>query len=134
MYKGILDTSVIVRFLSGDAPDKKKRFRSLIESAAKEKSLLFVPLIVVIELVYVLEKVYRLNKHETRERVESMLSLPSIQLEGEELVLESLRLYAEGNVKFGDAMILAKSRISGILPIYTFDKKDFGKFPDAEIL
>ena len=134
MYKGILDTSMLIRTLAGDVPDKEKKFRKLLEEAMKERSTLFVPLIVVFEFVFVLEKVYKLSKKEVRTKAESLLSISAIQIEEEALVLESLRLHAEDNMKFGDAMVLAKARLSGIKPVYTFDAKDFKKVADAIVL
>ncbi len=134
MYKGVLDTSVILRFLTGNSKDKKEKFKKLILDASLEKKTLFVPLIVIIELVYVLEKIYKLKKQDIRENVESLLSLQPVEIESENVVLESLRLYAEENIKYGDAMILAKSRIANIKPVYTFDKKDFKKFTDVFLL
>ncbi len=92
------------------------------------------PFIVTIELVYVLEKIYGLKKEDIREKVESLLSLPPVEIESEDVVLESLRIYVEENLKYGDAVILAKSRISGIKPVYSFDKKDFKKFSDVFLL
>lgn len=134
MYKGILDTSVILRFLTGNSSEKKEKFRRLIKDATSEKSTLLVPLIVIIELVYVLEKIYRLKKEDIREKVESLLTLTPVEIELEDVVLESMRLYVEENMKFGDAMVLAKSRTAGIRPLYTFDKKDFKKFPEVFLL
>jgi predicted nucleic-acid-binding protein len=134
MYKGILDTSVILRFLTGNSADKKEKIKKLIRDATSEKSTFFVPLLVIIELVYVLEKIYKLKKEDVRERVESLLTLQPVEIESEDVVLESLRLYAEENIKYGDAMILAKSRILDIKPVYTFDKKDFKKFTDVLLL
>jgi len=134
MYKGILDTSVILRFLTGDSTEKKEKFKKLIKDTTSGKGTLLVPLIVIIEMVYVLEKIYGIKKEEVRVKVESLLSLPSVEIESEDVVLESLRIYAEENLKFGDAMVLAKSTTSGIKPVYTFDKKDFKKFTDVIVL
>ncbi|MDP2754398.1 MAG: PIN domain-containing protein [Nitrospirota bacterium] len=134
MYKGILDTSLILRFLTGDSTEKKEKFKKLIKDTTSGKGTLLVPLIVIIEMVYVLEKIYGIKKEEVRVKVESLLSLPSVEIESENVVLESLRIYAEENLKFGDAMVLAKSTTSGIKPVYTFDKKDFKKFTDVIIL
>lgn len=134
MYKGILDTSVILRFLTGDDTGKKEKFKRLINEAEVEKSFLLVPLMVVIELVYVLEKIYKISKNEVREKIESLSALSVIETESEGVVLEALRLYVEEDLKFGDAMILARSRVSGIKPVYTFDMKDFKKFPDTHVL
>lgn len=134
MYKGILDTSLILRFLTGDSTEKKEKFKKLIKDTTSGKGTLLVPLIVIIEMVYVLEKIYGIKKEEVRVKVESLLSLPSVEIESEDVVLESLRIYAEENLKFGDAMVLARSTTSGIKPVYTFDKKDFKKFTDVIIL
>lgn len=80
------------------------------------------------------EKIYKLPKGEVREKVESLETVPVIEIESDNIVLDALRLYAAENLKFGDAMILAKSRISGIRPVYTFDKKNFRKFPEAVVM
>lgn len=134
MYKGMIDTSVILRFLTSNSIEKKEKFKRLLKETSEERSLLLVPLIVIIELVYVLEKIYKLPAKEVREKVESLETLSSVEIESEDVVLEALRLYAEENFKFGDAMVVAKSRVSGIKPIYTFDKKDFKKLPDALVM
>jgi len=134
MYKGILDTSIILRFLTANSADKKEKFKRLIRETISEKAALLVPLIVIIEMVYVLEKIYGLSKKDVREKIESLESIPPVEIESEDLVLESLCIYVEENLKFGDALILAKSRVSGIKPIYTFDRKDFKKFPEALVL
>ncbi|MBI4691385.1 MAG: PIN domain-containing protein [Nitrospirae bacterium] len=134
MYKGILDTSIILRFLTANSSDKKEKFKKLIKEAISEKAVLLVPLIVIIEMVYVLEKIYGLSKKDVREKIESLESIPPVEIESEGLVLESLKIYDEENLKFGDALILAKARVSGIVPIYTFDKKDFKRFPEALVL
>jgi|Deesub1362A_J573_1020465.scaffolds.fasta_scaffold00801_6 predicted nucleic-acid-binding protein len=134
MYKGILDTSVILRFLTGNDRGKKEKFKSLISKAGTEQSRLFVPLMVIIELVYVLEKIYKISKNEVREKIEGLSALSVIEVESKGVVLEALRLYVDENLKFGDAMILAKARVSGIKPVYTFDSKDFKRFPDTHLL
>jgi predicted nucleic-acid-binding protein len=133
VYKGIIDTSLLLRFLTKDSPEKREKFKRLIKDTIKEKGLLLIPIMVVIELVYVLEKIYRLPKVEVREKVESLETLPAVEIESEKIVFEALRIYSEENLKFGDAMILAKSRVSEIKPVYTFDR-DFKKFPEADVL
>jgi predicted nucleic-acid-binding protein len=133
VYKGIIDTSILLRFLTKDSPEKREKFKRLIRDTVKENGLLLIPLMVVIELVYVLEKIYRLPKWEVREKVESLETLPAVEIESGKIVLEALRIYTEENLKFGDAMILAKSRVSGIIPVYTFDR-DFKRFPEADVL
>lgn len=72
MYKGIIDTSLLLRFLTKDSTEKREKFKKLIRDTDKEKGILLIPLMVVIELVYVLEKIYRLPKWEVREKVESL--------------------------------------------------------------
>jgi predicted nucleic-acid-binding protein len=134
MYKGIIDTNVLLRFLIADSKAEKEKFKKLLKETSSEKKRLLVPLMVVIELAYVLEKVYKLPKNEVRENIESLEALHSIEVESDDIVLEALRLYAEENLKFGDAMILAKSRTSGIRPVYSFDKKDFKKYPDVHLM
>lgn len=133
MHKGIIDTSLLLRFLTRDSTEKREKFKRLMREAVNRKALLLIPLIVIIELVYVLEKIYRLPRWEVREKVESLVTLPAIEMESEKTLLEALRIYTEEELKFGDAMILAQSRVSGIMPVYTFDH-DFKRFPEARAL
>ena len=123
-YEGILDTNLFIRYLHNGTPEEKEKFRNLIERAKKKGTTFYIPFIVVVEMVYVLERVYRLPKAQVREMVESILTLP-VEVENLDVVLTSLALYEEGNLKFGDALVLATAKVRGIAPIYTLRMSTF---------
>jgi len=131
-YEGILDTNLFLRYLHDGTEEEKEKFRKLIKEATHKGTVFYVPSIVIVEMVYVLEKVYGLPKSEVRKIVESVFSLP-VEVENFEVILKSLALYEEKNLKFGDALVLAYAQVRGIKPIYTFDS-DFEKFSEAKVL
>jgi len=124
-YKGTMDTNILVLFLSRSDPEKRRLFKELISKTEAEGKILFVPFIVIIELAYVLERVYKLPKTDVKNLIESLAILP-VEIENKRVLDETLEIYENKKLKFGDAMVLACSKIKGALPVFTFDK-DFAK-------
>ena len=62
--RATLDTSVLIRHLTGDDPAKAVRVRGLLTRAAQGELNLLVPPIVLAELAWVLESYFRLARAE----------------------------------------------------------------------
>jgi len=127
----LIDTSVIVRFLTRDDPRKAERARKLLLESDEE---LLITDGVFIELVFVLEKVYGLPGIEIYTQLGKLLSSPRIVFSDRELLLQALVLYREHDVSFIDAYQVALGRALGAEAIYTYDE-DFEsklRFPSLE--
>ncbi len=119
----LLETSVIIRFLTRDDPRKSERARKLILESDEE---LLVCEAAVWETVYVLENVYRLSRRDIFNLVARLLSARRLDFANRETLLQAITIYGEHAVSFTDAYHVAYARASGAEAIYTYDA-DFGK-------
>ncbi len=124
----LLDTSVIVRYLTGDPPDSAEASAEIIDS---EEALLVTD-VVIAETAYVLTSVYRVPRVTVVDHLIGFLSKANIDTFclDKGAVLEALLLARPSSgVLFGDALVWAAARSQPGLPVYSFDRR----FPDAGI-
>jgi predicted nucleic-acid-binding protein len=67
-----LDSNVLIRFLVQDDGHQCARVNRLMYDAERDKKLLFVPLLVVLELIRVLQSVYEVERRESLEAIASV--------------------------------------------------------------
>ena len=101
--KLVLDTSILVRFFSGDDVEKMKQAQLLLNS---EKNM-YVPSVVFPEIEYVLIKVYGLSKSDVMKAYLYLLSNKQIQIPEE--VREANELYKISNIGMSDCIIAVNS-------------------------
>ncbi|MDH5769093.1 MAG: PIN domain-containing protein, partial [Nitrospirota bacterium] len=68
----VIDTNLLVRYLTGDDPRKAKAVDNLLSKAEKGELKIFIPSIVIAELVWVLESFYQMHSSEIAELVEAV--------------------------------------------------------------
>jgi len=130
-FEGILDTDTFILFMQGDR-GPSITFESMIERAVRKGTVFLVPFLTILELVYLLEKIYGLPRGEIREKVESIFTLP-VEVEEKDLIFEALDIYTKTKLSFGDALMVAKARIKGAQPLYTFSRR-LGGIKEVEVL
>jgi predicted nucleic acid-binding protein len=122
----LLDTSIIVRYLSNDLPELARRARQLIESDAP----LGIATVAVLEAAHVL-------RHPpygyTREAVVDALvrlirrdNIHGVGVDTAHVALALLLCRPSSTVSFGDALIAATGRSAAVEEICTFDAR-FGR-------
>ncbi|MCY4616572.1 MAG: PIN domain-containing protein [Chloroflexi bacterium] len=124
----LLDTSVIVRYLTGDPPDSAQASAEIIDG---EEELLVTD-VVIAETAYVLTSVYRAPRETVVDHLIGFLSKANIDTFrlDKGVVLEALLLARPSSrVSFGDALVWAAARSQPGLPVYSFDRR----FPGAGI-
>ncbi|MDW7711718.1 MAG: PIN domain-containing protein [Deferrisomatales bacterium] len=125
---GLVDTSVIVRYLTGDPPHLADRAAALLD---REEDL-EVTDVALVEAAHVLTSVYGVPREVAVDSLTELLQKENIRPRGLDraTVLEGLLLCRpSGRVSFADALIWAAARSAGIGRIYTFD----GRFPGAGV-
>ncbi len=131
--EAFVDTSVILRILIHDDEDKAKNAIKLIKNSKRNGLNLHILPVALIETVFVLEKIYKLPKAEIKELTESILNTPEFHCEMEDVFRKAILIYADRNIKFGDALMSCWGLKKGISVVYTYDNKDFkrveGIFP-----
>jgi predicted nucleic-acid-binding protein len=123
--KVVIDTNLLVRYLTGDDSQKAKAVDNLLSKAAKGELKIFIPSIVIAELVWVLESFYQMYSSEIAELVEAVLYTPGIKVTEKSIIASALKLYRTKNIDLIDAWIIEFAKDRGIKTIYTFDKKHF---------
>lgn len=87
-----LDTNVLARLITRDDLKEAKTAAELIDAG----DAFFVPLTVVLELEWVLRWVYKIEPNAMVQSFGALLSVRNLHFERQGLVLEALRLQAEG--------------------------------------
>jgi predicted nucleic acid-binding protein len=127
----LLDTNVIIRFLTRDNPAQAEKARGLFEKVVAGKERLLVSDLAIAETVWVLEKVYKLKKPDIRAKIEAILNTANLFFQNRGLISESVVLYEIYNIDFIDAYHKVFMQKAKIKEIYSYDK-DFDVFENIK--
>jgi len=123
-----IDTSVLVRYLTGDPPEMAAQAARIIDSGVQ----VTLTDTVLVETAYVLTTVYRFPRHAVVNALIELVRKRNVALFGLDLstVIDGLLLCRpSGRVSFADAMIWAAARTAGARIVYSFD----ARFPSAGV-
>ena len=126
----VVDTSVIVRYLTGDDKEQSPAATELFRAAQAGRVKLILPTSTIQETVYVLEKFYGFDAGEIAPKLLSLIAIPNITAPDSGWVVEALQMYRTRNIDFGDALLCAYAHHHGF-DIATFDKGILKKFPEV---
>ena len=130
----VIDTNLLVRYLTDDEPQKAKAVDTLLNRANKGELKILIPSVVVAELVWVLESFYKLAAAEITELVESILNTPGVDIQDKWIIKAALKIYRRKEIDLIDAWIIEFAKAKGAKRIYTFDKKHFKDLREIEII
>jgi len=125
----LLDTSVIVRYLTGDPKHLSARAARIIDG----ETTLLVTDVVVAETAFVLSSVYGVPRRAVVDTLVELLQRRNLSLFrlDKGAVIQGLLLCRPSNrVSFADAMVWAAARSAGVEAVYSFDER----FPSGGIL
>jgi predicted nucleic-acid-binding protein len=125
----VIDTNLLVRYLTDDDHAKAKAVDVLLSKAGRGEIKILVPSIVIAELVWVLESFYKMESLGIAELVEAVLNTPGVEVMDKTIIKSAVKLYKVKNIDMIDAWIIEFAKEAGVGAIYTFDKKHF---KDAE--
>jgi predicted nucleic acid-binding protein len=119
---GFLDTSVVVRYLTGHPPAMAAQAALIID----EVDNLEVSGVVLTETAYVLRSRYQVPRESIVDHLVAFVRKENIKtfaLEKELVLLALIMCRPSGRVSFADAMIWAAARSGGGQIIYSFDQR-----------
>ena len=119
---GFLDTSMVVRYLTGDTPDLAERAARVIDG---EEGLLVTD-VVLAETAYVLTSVYRIPRSAVVDHLIAFLQKQNVSpfALDKGTVLQALLLCKpSGRVSFADAIVWAAARSSESKVVYSLDER-----------
>ncbi|GAB4251321.1 MAG: hypothetical protein Kow00122_08980 [Thermoleophilia bacterium] len=124
-----VDTDVIVRFVTGEPPERAEAARRLFAAAADGSVELFVPAVVLVEVGFVLLRVLRMDREAAAALLASLLQAPGVVLEQREVMWRTLEVFQECPVPLVDAYLAAHALLqsrpsgtSGAPAIASFDR------------
>lgn len=123
MKELILDTNVLISFLTDRNLDQQAQAAELFLSAARLKIILLCPQPVITELVYMLEKIYRRPQGQIRQVVTDLLALPGLQVIQEIDFKWVLAYWPNLIPDFGDALVAATAKVRKAARVATFDQR-----------
>lgn len=118
-----VDTNVLVRFLVNDEPAQAKQVRQLFAAAEQQRTVFFVPLLVLLETIWVLESAYQVPRSDLIDALSDLLLMPILQFEQRGAVQATLAEAMTHRMDLPDVLIAQSARKSGCERILTFDKK-----------
>ena len=130
----VLDTNLLVRYLTEDDPGKADSVEILLDKASRGEGRLIIPSVVMAELVWVLESFYKMEEPQVAELLEALLHTPGLEVQENRLIRQALEIYRQKQIDFIDAWVLAFARQRSIPRIYTYDKKHFKGISDLEVM
>jgi predicted nucleic acid-binding protein len=113
-----LDTNVLIRHLTGDAPAQAERATALL---AGDEPLLLTDLIAA-ECVYVLESFYEVERTLVAALMRAAIALPAVATLDPAALLRALEVYEVDRLDFADAYLVAQAEATGVGEIVSFDR------------
>lgn len=123
----LIDTSIVVRYLTGDPPDAAARAATILDGAENA----IVPDIVLVEAAHVLRSVYAVPREALFGALGALVRRTNVQVldRPKALVDAALALcIPSSRTSIADALIWAAARQAG-LPVATFDQR----FPSDDV-
>jgi predicted nucleic-acid-binding protein len=127
MGEGFADTSLLVRYLTGDPPEMAQRAARIVD----EVGALRITSVVLAETAYVLQSVYKVPRADIVHALQDLVMRRNVVASlAKEHVVRALDLCRpSARVSFADALIWAEALAEPCRRVYTFDQR----FPNQEI-
>lgn len=131
MSDALCDTSVLIRLIAGDDPEKQDRAIALFQQVEQGILSLDAAVTVIADAVFVLtsKRLYDQPRDEVAAKLTTLVRLPGFHVKSRRTVLRALQLFGSTRyLDFGDAMIVAQAEQSGVRTVYAYDT-DFDRAP-----
>jgi predicted nucleic-acid-binding protein len=113
-----VDTNVLVRHLTQDAPEQARRATLFLATAER----LELTDVVFAETVYVLQSVYRASRERVGAAMRGVLGFGAIEVEDRVLLVRAMDVYERSRVDFADAYLVALAERTAARLIVSFDR------------
>ncbi len=128
-----LDTNILVRWLLADHDAQTARVEALFKSAQSDRSTLFVPSTVALELEWVLRSRYEFDKAAVLRAFNALLETQELEFQAEAAIERALHAYRLSTADFADCLHAGLCDTAGRTPMLTFDTKA-ARLADVQLL
>jgi len=123
----LLDTNVLLRFLTSDKSKKYKRLYEFFESLERGGMRVELKLIVLFQVIFVLKSFYNVPKGDIASGIQNILKYKGISIKEKKIVQRTLELWSKKNVEIVDCYLIACLEKDSQNLLYSYDR-DFDKF------
>ena len=123
----LLDTNVIIRFLTADDNIKYQNLHSFFTAIENGEMRVELKLIVLFQVVFVLKSFYKVPKEDIVEGLLTLLGFKGITIKEKKVVRRSLDLWRDKNVEIVDCYLIACLEGDRQNLLYSYDR-DFDSF------
>ncbi len=123
MKRIVLDTNVLVSFLTDRNLQQQARAATLLKAASEGSLEIIVHQAVVIEMVYVLGKLYGMDRHEIAGTVADLLAAAGVTATNDVAWPRVLDLWPNSVVDFADAILVVATMVNRYDAVATFDQR-----------
>jgi predicted nucleic acid-binding protein len=121
----VLDTNVIVRYLTQDHAEHARRAYDLLKEVEAGNRSVFLPEGVLVEVVQVLSsrQLYQVDRQTIRQRLRPIILLPLVQLPNKRAYLNALDVYVDyPRLSFVDSICVAQAQRHQDKTVISFDE------------
>ena len=118
----LLDTNVIVRFLTGDKDIKYRRLFSFFESLEKGRKHVVIKHLVLFQTVFVLKSVYQVKKEQIVESLLDLLKYKGITIKDKKIITRTLEIWRDNNNEIVDCYLVASLENDDQNILYSYDR------------
>jgi predicted nucleic acid-binding protein len=128
----LLDTNVILRFLTGEPEAQAQRAKLLFEQCESGAFSIRILPLVIAEVVFVLTgKYYQMERAEVAKALILFLENPSFDVVDRDSLIRGLQLFQQHTIDYADAFLTAAAQTHDC-GIASFDQ-DFQKIPNLDL-
>jgi predicted nucleic acid-binding protein len=129
MARYLVDSNILLRFLSGEPANQAEAVRKLFTQAAAGSVILDISPVVVAEVMYTMISFYDIERKEAADMLLKLLKLRGVKVRESSQVFSALERQRATNVGFADAFLAAGGAEEKV-PVASFDR-DLDKFKDV---
>jgi len=123
----LLDTNVIVRFLTENSNEKFKGVYNFFQNIEQGKIIVELKLIVLFQTIFVLKSFYKVPKKQIIKAMKGLLKFKGLKITDKKTVVSMMDIWDSNNIEIVDAYLIACLEKNSQNILYSYDK-DFDKF------
>lgn len=119
----VIDTNVLISFVTSRNGDQQRLVTPLFEEAAKSRCRIICPGNVLAEFTYVMNRIYNVPLAEIAAIIKSFIALPGVTVVGDISYDHFFRIWPGVIAEYGDAVVAVTAKSVKGSAIATFDRK-----------
>ena len=123
----LLDTNVLIRFLTFDKGKKYKNLYNFFESLERGEIQAELKLIVFFQVTFVLKSFYKVPREQIADGLKDLLKYKGIRIKEKKIVQRTLEIWHQKQVDIVDCYLIACLEKDSRNRLYSYDR-DFDKF------